>query len=404
MSTETLTMQSTKVNGNTSLPSEWYRSPALYELERRAIFSKEWLLTTHKCRFQKPGDYHKFEIAGFPFFLIMDRQHKINGFHNVCRHRGYPVIKPEAPTCGTKSILACYYHGWSYGLNGKLAKAPKFDGVEDFEKEKNGLFPIHVRIDARGIIWVNLEASEVPSIPWEMRLQGSDRRSRLAIFNMDDYVYDHSWSIQGNYNWKAAADNYNECYHCPTTHPGFVETSNLDKYRFEAEGAELQYFMEDLPGKTSRDFTPSWFYPNGALNIAAPFWYLLRSCPTSATTVHNEYEVYRHKDATDAEFEEMDKFFKQVEGEDKELCNAVQVNLNLGSYSTGHLQPDSESGVLCFQQLVREAVTAHRKLEKQAGKEVWPTRPLTASAGESDDIKFCQDVERCAALQESGKW
>ncbi len=100
--------------------------------------------------------------------------------------------------------------GWSYGLNGKLAKAPKFDNVEGFEKEQNGLFPIHVRIDSRGIIWVNLEASETPSIPWETRLRDCDSRPRLAEINMDDYVYDHSWTIEGDYNWKAAADNYNE--------------------------------------------------------------------------------------------------------------------------------------------------------------------------------------------------
>jgi phenylpropionate dioxygenase-like ring-hydroxylating dioxygenase large terminal subunit len=111
MSTTTVSATSTKVTANTSLPSDWYRTPALYELERRAIFSKEWLLITHKCRFEKPGDYHRFEMAGFPFFLIMDRQNTIRGFHNVCRHRGYPVIRPDAPDSGTKSILACYYHG-----------------------------------------------------------------------------------------------------------------------------------------------------------------------------------------------------------------------------------------------------------------------------------------------------
>jgi phenylpropionate dioxygenase-like ring-hydroxylating dioxygenase large terminal subunit len=43
--------------------------------------------------------------------LIMDRQNQNRGFHNVCRHRAYPVIRPEAEESGTKSILACYYHG-----------------------------------------------------------------------------------------------------------------------------------------------------------------------------------------------------------------------------------------------------------------------------------------------------
>lgn len=113
MSTTTTTNQVAEALAvqHTSLPSDWYRSPALYELERRAIFSKEWMLITHKCRFEKPGDFHRFEVAGFPYFLIMDRQNNIRGFHNVCRHRGYPILRPEGPDSGTKSILASYYHG-----------------------------------------------------------------------------------------------------------------------------------------------------------------------------------------------------------------------------------------------------------------------------------------------------
>lgn len=38
----------------------------------------------------------------------------------------------------------------------------------------------------------------------------------------------------------------------------------------------------------------------------------------------------------------MDDFFKQVENEDKNLCNAAQVNLNSGSYVVGALHPFNE--------------------------------------------------------------
>jgi hypothetical protein len=118
--------------------------------------------------------------------------------------------------------------------------------------------------------------------------------------------------------------------------------------------------------------------------------------------VRNEYEVYRHKNATDAEFEEKDKFFKQVELEDKELCNAAQVNLTAGMYSAGQLHPVREDGVLHFQKLIREAVKAHREEEKQAGTEIWPTRGLGAS--QNDDVQFCQDVAGCTATKELSDW
>lgn len=94
--------------GDRSLPASWYRSKAFYELERRAVFSKNWLLVTHKLRFEKPGTYLRYETAGFPFFLVLDREGRIRGFHNVCRHRAFPVVTQDS---GTASILACKYHG-----------------------------------------------------------------------------------------------------------------------------------------------------------------------------------------------------------------------------------------------------------------------------------------------------
>src|ERR1700755_2300006 len=91
------------------LPASWYSSPDLYELERRAIFSKHWLLVTHQIRFPEIGSYKQYEIAGFKFFLMKDRKEQINAFHNICRHRAYPVLEQLE---GKAAIIACRYHGW----------------------------------------------------------------------------------------------------------------------------------------------------------------------------------------------------------------------------------------------------------------------------------------------------
>ncbi|KAK7403928.1 hypothetical protein QQX98_010298 [Neonectria punicea] len=128
-----------------ALPSSWYREPAMYGLERRAIFSKRWLLITHRSRFIKAGDYVRYEEAG-----------------------------------------------WSYGLGGKLAKAPRFETMPSFVKENNGLFKVHVHVNARGFVWVNLEAADKPSIPWNAEFDGSDTQARLGEFNMDDFSFGHA--------------------------------------------------------------------------------------------------------------------------------------------------------------------------------------------------------------------
>lgn len=115
-----------------ALPASWYTSQAMYEIERRAIFSRRWLFMTHSSRVKNNGDWLRYNIAGYDFIITMGRQGNINAFHNVCRHRAYPVVEKEGS--GNAKILACRYHGWSYGLNGKLAKAPGYQEL-DFEKD-----------------------------------------------------------------------------------------------------------------------------------------------------------------------------------------------------------------------------------------------------------------------------
>ncbi|KAJ3547160.1 hypothetical protein NM208_g1659 [Fusarium decemcellulare] len=374
-----------------ALPSSWYREPAMYELERRAIFSKRWLLVTHRSRFVKPGDYLRYEEAGFSFFLCLDRQNNLNGFHNICRHRAYPVITQES---GNAIILSCKYHGWSYGLSGNLAKAPRFDTMPDFDKEGNGLFKLHTHIDLRGFVWVNLDAKEKPSVPWNDDFLGSDSQSRLVDFNMVDYQFDHAWTMNGDYNWKTLVDNYNECYHCGVAHPEIAKLSDLTTYDVETTGGQIRHFVKDKPEHDSGlRVAPTFFFPNASVTMTTKYFYLMRVVPTSATTTCMQYEVFRHKDATDDEFQEIDRFFKQVENEDKGLCNAAQRNLNAGTYTTGDLHSFNEKGVLYFQQHIREAVKEHRSAEEDAGGEIWPSRRIPSNPGKlDDDIAFCEGL------------
>jgi phenylpropionate dioxygenase-like ring-hydroxylating dioxygenase large terminal subunit len=225
------------------LPASWYRSPAMYELERRAIFSKRWLLITHSTRFGKTGDYLSFHIAGFSFFLVQDRDGNINGFHNLCRHRAYPIV---AKPCGSAAILSCKYHGWSYSFKGDLAKAPRFDTVEGFDKSQNGLLPIYVHIDKAGFVWVNLEA-DTPSVPWDDDFAGIDAKM-ADTFDFADYAFDHRWDMDLAANWKGVVDNYNECYHCPTSHPLIAGVSDLTKYTVEPNAGALEHTIVNKAG------------------------------------------------------------------------------------------------------------------------------------------------------------
>lgn len=90
-----------------ALPASWYSDENFYNLERRAIFSRRWLFMTHHSRLKGPGDWLRYNVAGYDLIIIRDREGNINAFHNVCRHRAYPVVEKEGQ--GTAMILACRY-------------------------------------------------------------------------------------------------------------------------------------------------------------------------------------------------------------------------------------------------------------------------------------------------------
>lgn len=250
-----------------ALPASWYTSQELYELERRAIFSRKWLLTTHVLRLPNTGDWLQYSIAGFPFVLVKDREGKINAFHNICRHRAFPVVTEES---GTSRIFACKYHGWSYGLNGKLAKAPGYQDVDGFDKSKNGLFPIHVHIDSNGFIWVNLDAGEKPEIAWEDDFKDIDLQARFKDFDFGNYVFDHTWEMEGAYNWKILADNYNECYHCQTAHPDVPSLADLSAYAVETKDASIIHFANAKPEQIEKGLkiASTYYFPNASMTVS----------------------------------------------------------------------------------------------------------------------------------------
>ncbi|KAI1868796.1 hypothetical protein JX265_006775 [Neoarthrinium moseri] len=391
-----------------ALPASWYRSAAMYELERRAIFSRKWILLTHSLRFQKPGDYVAFTEAGFSFFLVMDRDRNINGFHNICRHRAFPIVTQDS---GSASILSCRYHGWSYGYKGNLAKAPRFDTVPDFDKAEHALLPISVHVDAKGFIWVNLQAGK-PTIAWEDDFEGVDTQPRLSHFDLiRDYRYDHSWSMQGDYNWKTLADNYNECYHCATGHPGVNAVADLSVYRVETKGGHIQHWNRNKDeSDTTMIVCSSFLFPNSCFTITPDFFYMMRCIPVSSGKTKMEYDVFRRNDTTDENFARINDFYKQVLQEDKDLCNGAQKNLEGGIFINGQLHPEKEKGPLFFQKTVRDLVMAHRAHEESVGHDVWPASPQPSQAMKTgrfmEEDAFCMklDAGACDGPSEQLSW
>ncbi|KAJ6024223.1 hypothetical protein N7540_005020 [Penicillium herquei] len=188
------------VSKEPEVPGGWWDSREVFELERRAIFSKSWLYLAHITQFAKPGAYQSFDIAGFPIFLIRGKDDKIRAFHNVCRHRAYTITRKET---GASTVLGCRYHGWSYDTLGRLVKAPQFDDVPGFDKSENSLFEIHAHTTEQGWVFVNLNTGEPTPFEDILRvpLEGFKRVSGLG--KRSEWVTGQT--LTGSFNWKLGA-------------------------------------------------------------------------------------------------------------------------------------------------------------------------------------------------------
>lgn len=60
-----------------AMPANFYTSDAVFHLEKRAIFSRMWLLCCHERLLDEPGKYQLMNIAGQSFFVIRSQDGEI---------------------------------------------------------------------------------------------------------------------------------------------------------------------------------------------------------------------------------------------------------------------------------------------------------------------------------------
>lgn len=245
-----------------ALPSSWYRSREIYELERRAIFAKKWIFVSHKLRFSEVGSCEQFKEAGFKFTLVKNNEGVIQGFRNLGKDDAYPVEKSDNDKTNILTSELCDRP------QSPLENAAGHNEMKGTHEADNKL-PIHVRVDAKGFVWINLDTSKTPE-DWSTEFKDIDRMARHESFNFEHYRFDHTWGMSGDYNWKTLADNYNECYHCKTAHPDAASVSDLTAYRVDAKGGNIEHFAKTTAEaeKSGLKIVSNYYFPNACMTVS----------------------------------------------------------------------------------------------------------------------------------------
>ena len=114
-----------------TIPSAWYTDAAGLQADKTKIFWQTWQPVCHAAKVSAPGSYAACEVLGEPLAIVRGNDGELRALSNVCRHRASTIVEGE----GCAKSLRCPYHGWTYGLDGRLLVAPEFEGVEQWRLE-----------------------------------------------------------------------------------------------------------------------------------------------------------------------------------------------------------------------------------------------------------------------------
>ena len=200
-----------------------YTDPAIFRAEMDRVFAKTWVYVAHESQIRNAGDYVTSYIGLQPVIVSRDGNGEVHVLVNRCVHRG-AVICRDGRGHGTE--FNCPYHGWVYGLDGKLlamSERREAGGYsEDFEAPA-GLHKLPRVEIYRGFIFASFNPDVVPIAEHLGRARDViDRKLDLSPVGEIEFV---SRPFVGRYqgNWKFQAENIVDEYHFMHTHKGFVQ-------------------------------------------------------------------------------------------------------------------------------------------------------------------------------------
>jgi len=334
-------------------PASWYVDPTFLALERCTLFRRTWQAVARSDQLARPGDYSAGALAGEPYVVVRDRDGTLRAFFNVCRHHAACVAEGD----GNADRLVCPYHGWVYDLDGRLRKAPRLGGIQEFDRERFGLVPLEV--EAWGpFVFIRLEpgGESLQRLlrPLAQRIDTSSLR----------FLTRRSYEIACN--WKVFVDNYLDGgYHVGQLHGGLAAQLDLDSYRTEIDGRiSLQICAAgsggpaagtDFAERLGRGAVYAFVYPNFMINRYGPIMDTNWVVPLGHDRTLTVFDYYFEpsESGTAERFVERSLVASdQVQREDIAVCESVQRGLGSSSFDRGRYAPAVEQAAHHFHGLL----------------------------------------------------
>jgi glycine betaine catabolism A len=199
------------------LPPAAYVDRGVFEWEQRHFFGGGWVCAGRSEQLPGAGDQRAEPTGAGSVLLARGGEGELRAFANTCRHRGHELLPCGEST--RQKVIICPYHSWTYALDGGLRAAAGFRHLPGFEPARWGLTELPVA-EWHGLIFVD---SSAQAPPLDQALGTLDEL--IAPYEMERLVVAGRHDYDTGANWKILAENYHECYHCPTIHPELCRVS-----------------------------------------------------------------------------------------------------------------------------------------------------------------------------------
>jgi len=338
-----------------SLPASWYHDANIYQQERQRIFARNWSVLGRAEQLNHPGDFISGEIAGWPVFVVCGEDRVFRGFHNVCRHRAGPVV---LEACGNRHKLRCPYHGWVYGLDGRLTHSPGFENSGSVSAESSSLVAIAVA-EWNSLVFARVKPGSESLHEWLGDIvdiaQGFPAVADMSFFD--------TATNRGDVNWKAYSDNAAEGYHLGSIHKELFASIHPERTEIKAysNGKFVGFNMVYKATPSQPQSNGFWIYkyPGLLLHFSDTGFNVEKVTPRGPRECAMQRWFWFTAAVEPAGRRQAVEFSTRVMTEDLAICLRVQQNLEAGVYETGQLSKDRESGTIFFQQCVREALAGN---------------------------------------------
>lgn len=192
------------------IPVSKYIDDDVYQREMQTTFRDYPLVVGHASHVKEVGSYMLSDWDRIPFVVVRDKEGQLRAFLNICRHRGARIVSGKEDKL---KAFVCPFHGWVYGLDGKLKGVTKPYAFPNLDFCKYNLHELPVR-EHHGLIWIHPTPGKDLALDAYLGELGDD----LKHFDIENLVSHKKSILVRKANWKLLIKTYLEGYHVPFLH------------------------------------------------------------------------------------------------------------------------------------------------------------------------------------------